>query len=348
MSGTEPTNGRARRLVFPQDRSMGVLSLRNADEKYEIVGDAKGLVWIPAKKWLKLVIGGEAAKDLSPLVALQADDLQELGLDSTSVTDTQLANLRGLRELLALGMSSTGVGNLGLMKLAVLSSLQTLNLLGTKVDDQGMKLLPYFSSLKHLDLTRTSVGDASLEYLDELPNLRCLALRGTAVSDVGMPCLRSSLGIRALWLGGTRVTGSSLFNLASLKDLEILDLSRLSVGVGLEVLAEQAKLRWINLRRTDTSDDSLKGISGLKLLTWLDLAYTPVSGRGVLRLADLPSLAHLSLQGSRILDSDLAALGACSNLLYLNLSATAISADGIQWLRNKLPGCHVEGDALRG
>jgi hypothetical protein len=85
---------------------MGVLTCRNAENKYEPIGEAKGVVDIPAKNWIKLMVSAEGATDLTPLTALKADDLEELGLDSMPVMDAQLTNLRSLRELRTLGLFS--------------------------------------------------------------------------------------------------------------------------------------------------------------------------------------------------------------------------------------------------
>jgi hypothetical protein len=129
MSEREESEGVLRRLVFPKDRSIGILTFKDEKGEYNVIGEAKGVVLVPARRWIKLMFSPEAARDLTPLTALRANDLCELGLNSTAVTDGQLSHVRGLTELLALGLSSTSIGNTGLAKLSTLSALQTLNLL---------------------------------------------------------------------------------------------------------------------------------------------------------------------------------------------------------------------------
>jgi internalin A len=163
------------------------------------------------------------------------------------------------------------------MKILVLAHLQVLNLLGTEVNDEGVKGLIRLNSLQYLMLTQTSVSDTALSYVAKLPALRSLALRGTAVSDTGIAYLCAT-GIRALWLGNTKITGRSFVHLGRLSNLEVLDLTGLSVASGLEAIGELAKLRWVSLRRTDTSDGDLSSIGRLEFLTWLDLAHTRDSG----------------------------------------------------------------------
>src|SRR5439155_12874095 len=146
MSSSGTTVEQLRHLVFPKNRSIGILTIKDGRENYQLVGEAKGRVSVPVNSWIKLMVSREAACDLSPLTALCENSLQEVGLDSTPVTDEQLTNIRGLRRLLALGLSSTRIGNTGLAKLRILSDLKRLNLLGTPVDDLGIEKLTCLTS----------------------------------------------------------------------------------------------------------------------------------------------------------------------------------------------------------
>jgi len=110
LDALEATVTRQLRIVrFPEDRSMGRLYLFPED----YMGEARGMVTVPAGKQLELQVSEEACRDLSPLSALKPDDLLGLILKSTPTTDAGLAHLRGLTDLLCLDLENTSVTDVG-------------------------------------------------------------------------------------------------------------------------------------------------------------------------------------------------------------------------------------------
>ncbi len=121
------------------------------------------------------------------------DQLQELGLDYTEVTDAGLVNLKRLSQLQHLGLEDTKVTDAGLLHLEGLTRLYNLNLRGTQVGDAGLAHLTRLPSLQWLMLDDTRVTDAGLENLACLGQLKGLTLRGTRVTDKGMKKLQQAL-----------------------------------------------------------------------------------------------------------------------------------------------------------
>lgn len=52
---------------------------------------------------------------------LEQDELRDLSLSGTTVTDEQLAGLSGLKKLRRLDLSATEIGDLGIRRLAALA-----------------------------------------------------------------------------------------------------------------------------------------------------------------------------------------------------------------------------------
>lgn len=106
------------------------------------------------------------------LLAPVADQIYELNLAGTKVTDEGLAVLARMKNLHRLHLERTGVTDAGLANLTDLPSLEYLNLYGTSVTDDGLQQLKALKSLKELFLWQSKVTDAGAQRLKQsLPAL---------------------------------------------------------------------------------------------------------------------------------------------------------------------------------
>ena len=190
--------------------------------RWRILGDATGLVTVPADSVVRLDLNLQAHEDPSPLSQLGPDDLQWLsfhawgpsirtdvalgyighmtgleGLDlaGTYVTDSGLTHVAGLTGLLRLLLEGNPVTDAGLVHLASLLKLETLDLWGDRVEvsDAGLVHLAKLTALQDLTLWGTKISDAGLEYFHPLTALRRLGLSGTNVTEAGREGLRRAL-----------------------------------------------------------------------------------------------------------------------------------------------------------
>jgi hypothetical protein len=116
------------------------------------------------------------------------------------------------------------------------------------------------------------------------------------------------------------------------------------------------------MSRTDLTDRSLASIALLKRIKTLvlsgtrienvealsaspikalDLSWTPLSGRAVQQLSDIPQLQALNLYGTPITDDALSTLAALKSLGLLTVGNTNLSEASIDSLRKNLPDCRV-------
>jgi Leucine-rich repeat (LRR) protein len=120
----------------------------------------------------------EAASDSFPLTFLRRwlpqvyfDQIKEISLSATQVTDADLAHLDGLTSLEILWLGTTQVTDAGLPQLQGLTSLRELSLWDTQVTDAGLPHLHGLTSLRQLWLRETQVTDAGIGQLrTALPN----------------------------------------------------------------------------------------------------------------------------------------------------------------------------------
>jgi hypothetical protein len=108
---------------------------------WEPLGEARGIVTVPGGKELRLIVSPQTATDLSPLAALQPDDLQYLQLSGTRVTNAGLSHLRGLTGLRVLWLYDTPISDAGLVHLQELTGLRVLNLRSTLVSPGAVDAL---------------------------------------------------------------------------------------------------------------------------------------------------------------------------------------------------------------
>ncbi len=108
--------------------------------------------------------------------AKTSEQVTELRLHSTQVTDSGLRHLASLKNLEVLALSGClGVGDPGLKNLAAHQKLEYLNLNHTSVSDAGMKHLASIKSLKHVQLGQTKVTAAGVRELQKaLPKCKII------------------------------------------------------------------------------------------------------------------------------------------------------------------------------
>lgn len=114
-------------------------------------------------------------------------------LTRRSLSDSDLAILRGMDNIVSLNLKGTRLTGSGLRHLSDLSSLRILHLEKTQVDDEGVAHLAGLTQLKYLNLFGTRVTDASIPSLLKLRNLEVLYIWQTKISGEGVAQLKKSL-----------------------------------------------------------------------------------------------------------------------------------------------------------
>ena len=139
-------------------------------------------------------------------------------------------------------------------------------------------------------------------------------------------------------LHGTKVTDADLAVIASLTDLEQLDLRLTTIGdEGVVHLKGLKRLRFLNLFRTRTGDAGLKTIGGLPDLETLLIGGTRITNEGLAHVSRLARLKKLSVFDTQIGDAGLDHLTKLSHLETLLIGKSKISDDGVKRIQAALP-----------
>ena len=119
------------------------------------------------------------------------ENLRELKLSQTDLTDDGVAELRGLKHLVTLDLSVNPITDRALHELGPLERLTSLNLSATAITDGGLKALRRLKDLTELQLDYTDIDGSGLKDLGEVDKLAKLNLDGTKLSDAGILGLRN-------------------------------------------------------------------------------------------------------------------------------------------------------------
>ena len=117
-------------------------------------------------------LSGKDLTDSQLADVAEVDDVIWLNLKDTKITDAGLKHLKGLKKLQKLHLERTAVTDAGLEYLAELANLEYLNLYGTKVTDAGLDKLMPLKNLKQLFLWESEATELGAERLKQsIPNL---------------------------------------------------------------------------------------------------------------------------------------------------------------------------------
>jgi RNA polymerase sigma factor (sigma-70 family) len=160
-----------------------------------------------------------------------------------------------------------------------------------------------------------------------------LQLHGAWMTDAGLRELASLRNLKVLDLTRTRVADAGLKELAGLRHLRRLFLPSSRVtDPGLKPLAGLKQLQALSLFNTQTTDTGLKELAGLDRLQRLYLGRTGVTGAGLKALAGLQHLQNLDLENTPVTDAGLKELRGMKQLQRLDLHGTSVTDVGLRQL----------------
>jgi hypothetical protein len=194
---------------------------------------------------------------------------------------------------------------------------------------------------------------------------------GNAGEKVQLSALRRLPKTRSLYLDNVQFSAGDMQIIASLRELEVLNLSETDLSdQDVRELSELKKLKWIDLRGNRLTDASCEWLANHKELRQLNLEKNNLQGRGLSLLLSAPELEELDLSenqigglsgvpvhrqlkslilnGNRITDEDLKELVGLSGLENLDLTHNAITDDGMKYVARlpKLISLSLDGNRI--
>ena len=168
---------------------------------------------------------------------------------------------------------------------------------------------PFKDEIVILRLEKSLASDADLQHIADYRHTRVLNLEQTAITNQGLESIRGFDQLEELWLEGTSTTDQGIQTVVELSHLSALDIRRTQVtDEGLSLLTKLPKL---SILYVDGKEFTQKGWSGLRDCPTLSTLWIefPLPGHGdISPVLDIPSLWHLTLEGSEVNDEMLRCL----------------------------------------
>lgn len=221
-----------RTLVFPDDRSLGELSISSWGEPaWRPLGPAQGKVTFEPETMVALQVNSAFNDDdLRYLAELGPGAVQYLMLGLTKVTEDGLAHLSDLVGLRDLSLAEARYGDDALTHIAACRALRHLNILRNEISDSGLHALAGMPALEDLVLGDSAgISDHGLFTVTQLPRLRIFVARQIHMTDVGIDYLSRVSSLELVWICGRGVTDFAVPMLSELEQLEELVLLQTSV-----------------------------------------------------------------------------------------------------------------------
>jgi hypothetical protein len=201
------------------------------------------------------------------------------------------------------------------------------------------------------DKQRQTIDGDTIEAIAKYPHLKSLSLFGTSVDDEDIARLASLKKLQMIDLSFTDVTGEGMSHFTKMPALVWIRLDGCKVGdTDLKVLADMPELAMLHLARTNVTDKGLKYIRGINLVL-LDLQSCDISDDGLRSLGDFPRLRNLWLSKtirhgegdrSRLTDDCIDYLLTLDSLLDLQIADSRLTEAGIKRLRDGLPKAKID------
>jgi hypothetical protein len=211
------------RLILLDDMTFA-MSLRDGAERISAFKDLRAL---------NVMIAASPAPQLARVAMLKRLEAIRITVVSdvsrNNLLDQELAAvfspLAELPNLWFVDTAGGGFGDRTLEMLAAIPRLRVLKSSWSSMTDDGLAALAQCQTLEQLHLANIPLQDAGIAHLQRLPRLRHLSMHMCPLSETGLDKLSQLSGLERLSINDTKAYGQELRRLASLKRLNLLELS---------------------------------------------------------------------------------------------------------------------------
>ncbi len=250
-------------LQFPPELSVGRLILLKPDWK----GDAQSATGTPlaaacgsvktlAGQSIMLLSNDCISERMNLLRSFPPNALACLALNSTSITDKDLAFVNHLSGLRRLELEDTDITDAGLVHLSKLGNLEYLCLSCTLIKGNTLGLLNA-THLRNLHLDNVALESKAFRHISKFKELRWLTLDRVHLTDSGLSELAQLPKLEGLIIANNHdITDAGLRKLAGKKQLRRLDLANTAVTIEGVLALKGISLKWLKLSSRFKSDQS--------------------------------------------------------------------------------------------
>lgn len=278
--------------------------------------------------------GDEPFQDDNLALLMELPEIRNLGLRGRHITDKAMLYVAQLPGLELLGLDSTSLTADGLARLDAAEELTTLYLAGVTVTDDMLDRIGTLSNLRQLGFMESEFNATDFKHLASLPHLSGLAIFDSSIRE-GLRNLDTLQGLETLALNNVSFAGDGSLELRGGPHLKSLFLCETTISEkSVRGLTSLQDLEFLNLQGESITDDLLVHLAGLQELDELRLNNTKVSDDGLAHLTGLRNLQSLWLGSTEVSDAGLEQIASIRSLRFLFLDGSRVSADGLTMVRN--------------
>ncbi len=158
----------AKTIKFPE-LTLGEVLVESEDDPdyWEGIGEARGLVKIPAGSNVQLEVRKEKPLNLVGLKEMDPHAIQSIDFSESEVDDQDLAHLLHFNRLYEVDLSHTQITDEGVEQLVKVTSLKKIWLDNTKVTAASLEKLKALQALTKVSLTGTDITEASVKSMKD-------------------------------------------------------------------------------------------------------------------------------------------------------------------------------------
>lgn len=130
-----------------------------------------------------LVLYGRGVSDYGLKLLENCQELRELHLVDTSITDKGLSSLANISSLRWLTIDTAAISDQGIAYLKELKHLEGLQLVNTKTSDESLGVLLNYPKLAYLEASGCSISEKGILFISQIGSLNYLRLAAPTVQD---------------------------------------------------------------------------------------------------------------------------------------------------------------------
>lgn len=247
-------------------------------------------------------------------------------------------------------LEGPGITDASMALVASLPGLQRLEFHRTEVTNDGLAALAGSNALRRLELwNMPQITEEATQHIAAIPKLDRVVLKSTGIYGPGLERLQGK-GLVGVYIGNNQLDG------------EMLEQYILPFGT----------LNELDLAGSGITDDDVRLLTGMELNSYLHLGYNSrITGPGLQYVADMPGVSRLILDASGVdddglrhligaeqiqrlylrktgvSDASVETIAALPNLIEVSVSDTNFTQEGVDRLRELLPGLTITATHLQ-
>lgn len=266
------------------------------------------------------------------------DDVYELDLSNSNVTDEGMEIVQSLTNLRWLDISNTKITDVGLKKLSKFDKLTYLRVKNTPVNGTSLEGAAYVPVLESLNLSYTQISDHTFKYLNQAKNLQALYLEETSVSERGLSLIENFSKLQILFMPKGIYGDDTARILSKFPDLigeTLINIQFSLTDEGLKSLSKIKEMTKLELVNSNISEEGYQLLKNFKDIYFLSLSGSNFTDAAVIQIDQLPALRILNLSGTQVTDQGIKTLLKYNKISELDVSNTQVTDDIFPFLRPK-------------